>query len=136
MKPGLPNIPVIKSFSAMVDAAQYNRVRLVLARNGAPYQLVLGSRGLAMSLDRRAWLLTDRHLEDLPLMAWTQFDRRRSGLHAPVQCSILLYHAYAQVVRRNVLIEVDRRLQTLLLGQRVSGPPAQLVPFHRTSSDV
>lgn len=130
MKPGLPNVPVLKVLAATVEASHYNHVRLVLARNGVPHELVLGSRGLAMSLDRRAWVLTDRHLEDLPLMAWTNFDtKRRTGLHSPIHCNILLYHAYAQVVRRNVLVDVDRRLQTLLLGQRVAGPRSQLLAF-------
>jgi hypothetical protein len=130
MKPGLPNVPVLKTLAATVEASHYNHVRLVLARHGAPHDMVLGSRGLSISLDRRAWVLTDRHLEDLPLMAWTNFDnRRRLGLHSPIHCNILLYHAYAQVVRRNVLTEVDRRLQLLLLGQRVAGPRSQLLTF-------
>lgn len=130
MKPGLPNVPVIKALATTVEASHYNHVRLVLARVGIPQELVLGSRGLTITLDRRAWVLTDRHLDDMPLMAWTNFDtKRRSGLHSPIHCSILLYHAYAQVVRRNVLVEVDRRLQAMLMGQRVAGCRSQLVAF-------
>ncbi|MGE0081651.1 MAG: hypothetical protein AB7U81_10175 [Thiohalomonadaceae bacterium] len=130
MKPGLPILPVLKVIAATVEASHYNHVRLVLRRMGTPQELVLGSRGLSITLDRHAWVLVDRHLEDLPLMAWTDFDtQRRSGLHSPIQCRILLYHEYAQAVRHNVLGELDRRLQTLLMGQRMAGPRSQLVAF-------
>jgi hypothetical protein len=124
MKSRLPEAPALKVQSGVIGAAAYNRVRLVFSRLGSPQELLLGVRGLHFHLDREVWLCSDRRLNDAPLVAWTHFEHRhRAGVHAPIRCEVLYYHAYARVVAATVLTEVDKRLEARLQEDREAGPP-------------
>jgi len=141
MKSRLPDVPPLKTLAGVVGAAPYNRVRLAFARFGSPQEVVLGTRGLRFRLDREVWLCTDSRLDDAPLVAWSGFeDRQRAGVHVPVRCQVFYYHAYARVIAGNVLTEVERRIEALLVEEReampvVRGPrvlPLRRIPEERT----
>ncbi len=136
MKSGLPDIPGMKSFSSVVPAPYYNRVRLALKRFGQPLQLVLpGMRGFEMCLDDDAWVCTDRNLNFRPMLAWTGFkNNARTGLSEPVECQVIYYHAYANIVVRTALSDLDRKLEQRLrhFSPKVPGRILSLGNFRST----
>ena len=111
MKLKLPRDRVLKRFATWVAAEYYNPVRLAQVREGAPIEMLLGTRGLHVHLDRELWLVTDRNLAETPLLAWTGLSpARRDAVHRPAPCELIYYHPYAAVVIRTVLPDVVARL--------------------------
>lgn len=129
MKLQLPQTPALKEFSTTVPAQYYNAIRLAQLRQGFSIEMLLGGRGLHVYLDREAWLVTDRNLGGVPVLAWIGLSAaNREGLHRGVGCSLVYYHAYAAVIVRTVLPEVVFRLS------RTAPPvaaPAQVLPLFR-----
>jgi len=82
----------MRSLPKSVDAKYYNRVRLALLRLANPLRVSLDALGDAdIILADREWLCVDRSRDDLPLLAWRDFEfRERAGLHKPVQCTLHL----------------------------------------------
>ncbi len=130
MKSKLPNIPVLKSLSARVGASHYNRVQIALNRLGAPLQLMLpGMRGFQVDIDTDVWVCTDRNLNQLPMLAWTEFSpAARDGIAEPVSCRVLFYHPYANVVARTVMDDIAKILNARL-KRAERGRRGQVIPF-------
>lgn len=111
MRSRLPDIPVLREIQGSVPAGQFNCTRLALKRLENPLRLVLpGLRGLDMMLDRDTWICIDRTLNDLPVLAWTDFDTAHRAIHEPASCRILYFHAYANVIVKTALEDVHRIL--------------------------
>ncbi len=107
----------LRSIPKTVDACYYNRVRLALKRLGNPLEVELDGRlrQSDMLLTDREWLCVDRARDDLPLLAWTDFAiKERDALHAPVRCTLHLYHAHAGLLMGRALPVLDRVLQQRL----------------------
>lgn len=129
MKLQLPRSGTLKRFDTHVPSEFYNPVRLAQLREGGPIEILLGGRGLHVHLDREAWLVTDRNLGAIPVLAWSGLSpARRDGIHRAVPCELIYYHAYAAVLIRNVLPDVVARLA------RMAPPaesPATVLPLAR-----
>ncbi len=111
----LNSIPVLNSAPCSVPAARYNQVRLALRRLANPLRFELpGLRSLDMILEDGLWVIVDRDLNDIPIVAWTDFEARDS-LHTPLQCTLRHYHAHATVI-------IDKALKALdgILAQRLA----------------
>ena len=138
MRSRLPNIPVLRSANATIGAEQFNRTRLALMRFENPLRLVLpGLRGLDMMIDRDTWLCIDRTLNDLPVLAWTDFQITGRGLHEPVACRALYFHAYANVIVKTALADVHRILKERLrrANERREGNLLILEDYRRSGLD-
>ncbi len=116
MKSRLSDIPIIKSVPSYVGATHFNRVRLSQLRLDHSLRLELFSlRGLDIVIDDDAWVCIDRTLGDLPVLAWTDFDKRnRKGLHQPVPCKLRFYHNHADLICGTVLDDLGRILERRL----------------------
>lgn len=104
----------LRSLPKTVEARYYNRVRLALKRLGKPLEVELDGelRQTGMILTDHEWLCVDRARDDLPLVAWTDFAiKERDALHAPVRCTLHLYHSHAGLLIGRVLPCLDRILQ-------------------------
>lgn len=111
MKLRLPGNRALKQFDTSVPAEFYNVIRLAQIRERTPIEMLLGGRGLQVYLDRETWLVTDRNLGEIPVLAWAGLrPARRDGIHRAVPCELIYYHAYAAVVIRTVLPDVAARL--------------------------
>lgn len=116
------NLIPMRSLPKTVDAKYYNRVRLALLRLDNPLRLSLDTLGSAdMILADGEWLCVDRSRDDLPLLAWKDFELKgREGLHQPVQCTLHLYHSHAGMLMGRVLPVMDgildRRLDAAKAG--------------------
>lgn len=106
----------MRSLPKSVDAKYYNRVRLALLRLANPLRVSLDELGDAdMILEDGVWLCVDRSRDDLPLLAWKDFERKdRAALHQPIECTLHLYHAHAGMLMGRVLPELDRVLDRKL----------------------
>jgi len=91
-------IPVYRQYLTSVAAQHYNRVLLALKRLSGELRLPLpGLRTLDLILRKDAWVVVDRALGDLPVIAWSDFESAgRSALHLPIGCRVRLFHAHAE----------------------------------------
>lgn len=119
----------IKSIPTYIEATYFNRVRLALLRLESPLRIQLASmRGLDIILDRHEWVCVDRAVNDLPTMAWTDFDTRgRTGIHQPVSCQLRFFHHHADLICGSVLQLVERNLQERLSRIRPIQQPPSIV---------
>lgn len=110
-------VPVFEYRDAVIDALHYNTVQIAIKRLGDELRLTIPKlKTLDLILQRDAWIVVDRALNDVPIAAWTNFDiERRDALHKPVHCQLRLYHANAGVIFKRVLEAME-----LLLGERLN----------------
>lgn len=101
----LEGLTPLRVLPKRIDAACYNRIRVLLLRNHPPVRVAVpGHRGLEIILTDQAWLGVQALGEDLPLLAWSRFEvAGRTALHAPVDCQLSLYHMHAGLVMGSAL---------------------------------
>jgi len=114
------NLSPLRSLPKSVEARYYNRVRLALKRLGNPLKVEL-DRELGrtdMLLTEGEWLCVDRTRDDLPLLAWGDFQTKgRVTLHTSVRCTLHIYHFHAGLLIGLTLPILDRILQERLAYQ-------------------
>lgn len=126
-------VPVYEFREGSLDANYYNHVQVALNRLGESLRLELpGLKTLSLILQRDAWIVVDRAFNEIPVVAWTDFDSEgRSTLHQPVRCYIRLYHVNAGMIMKRVLEAME-----LLLGEQLDGEfleeKASVIPFRQT----
>lgn len=110
-------IPVYEQREDEVEASLYNLWRRAKLHLVLPLRLAVpGYRGVTMVLEEESWICVDERNNDLPLLAWVEFeDKGRDTLHTPVKCKLNYYHYAASKLRLPVLEwvaeELKRRLQ-------------------------
>ena len=116
MKSYLDDIPVYESTQTSVSAEHFNLVQIAMKRLGSPIRLELPKmRTLDFMLDEETWIIVDRSLNDIPVMAWLDFETKDRGLHEPLKCTLNLYHAHANLIYPRVI-----EAMTLLLGEQLA----------------
>jgi hypothetical protein len=116
MKSYLDDIPVYSSSESSVSAEHYNLAQIALKRLGSPIRLELPKlRTLDFLLDEETWIIVDRSLNDIPVMAWLDFETKDRSLHAPLACTLNTYHAHANIIQPRVI-----EAMTLLLGEKLA----------------
>ncbi len=116
MKSYLTDIPVYETLKTAVNAEHFNLVQIALKRLGSPIRLELPKlRTLDFMLDQETWIIVDRSLNDIPVMAWLDFETKDRGLHEPLNCTLNLYHAHANIIHPRVI-----EAMTLLLGEQIA----------------
>jgi hypothetical protein len=110
-------VPVYEYRDGVIAAVHYNTVQTAFKRLGREIRLSIPQlKTLDLILQRDAWIVVDRALNDLPIAAWTNFDSaRREALHAPVHCQLRLFHAHGGVITKRVLEAME-----LLLSERLN----------------
>jgi hypothetical protein len=99
-----------------VDARYYNHVQTALKKLGPEIRIRLtGLKHLDLIIQKDAWIVVDRVLNDVPVVAWTNFQvQHRESLHEPIVCEIRIWHALAGMILTRTLQAMD-----LLLGQEL-----------------
>lgn len=109
-------MPVFEIQRLAVRAVDYNLVQIALKRLGAPLHMELPRlRSLELILEKDSWIVIDRALNDMPVLAWLDFDLdQRNSLHEPIPCQRRTYHTHA-------LLIVDKVIEAmhLILGERL-----------------
>ena len=92
-----------------MKAEDFNAVRLGILRLGSPLSYNLdGVKGLRCLLDDHAWVFMDRFVENMPLLAWMNFETRNT-LDKTISCELRLYHFHAGMI-------VDKALDSLKIA--------------------
>jgi hypothetical protein len=108
----LDEVPVLEYRDAQIGAHRYNRVQIALKRLGEPLRWQIPKlKHLDLIIEREAWIVVDRVLNDVPVVAWTDFQaEHRENLHEPVKCRVRYYHAHAGMILERTL----KSMETLL----------------------
>ena len=113
MNPRLQNVPVYETRQSTVPAEHFNLARMALKRLKNPLRITLPKlRSLDLILEDDAWIVVDRELNDVPVLAWLEFVTKNRALHEPVPCRQNLYHMHGKII-------VDKTLDAmaLILGE-------------------
>ena len=106
----------LRIFPKVIDAETFNMARLALLRLANPLQVSLTEHHcLDVILSKQQWLCVDVCHDDMPIMAWREFDtRHRDVLHQPVNCMLHLYHTHASLIMGSALECLTQELSDLL----------------------
>lgn len=119
MSTKLQNLPVYQNFTDTVDIDIYRQVTLLLSRHGHSLSIDLpGLRDLRLVLEKDAWICIDTLLDDLPVMAWTGFDKKSVFASDSVECELIYYHSQAAVIVDSIIHSL-RREMSLMASQEV-----------------
>jgi hypothetical protein len=120
--------PVYELRSAEISAIHFNHVQHALKRLGDEIRLSIPRlRSLDLILQRRAWVIVDNALNDVPIAAWTEFETaHRVNLHEPIKCVQKLYHQHAQLVLNHTIEAME-----LILGEQMDETTDSIVPFKK-----
>jgi hypothetical protein len=112
----LGEIPVFETRDSELDAIHFNHVQVALKRLGEEIRLQIPRlKHLDLILQKDAWILVDRVLNDVPVAAWTEFEvSHRDNLHQPVNCKLRLYHNLAHMVLEHTIEAME-----LILGEQL-----------------
>ncbi len=120
----IDDMPVYARRADEIEAALYNLWRRARARFGAPLRLAMPAfKGVALVLEERAWVCINLYQNELPILAWVDFeDEGRAALHTPVACHLNYYHYAASKLRGPALELMQHaladRLAATLPGMR------------------
>lgn len=131
-------VPELGSRAGKVDALYYNHVQTALKRLSdhhlADNQIRLKIprlKHLDLILQKDAWIIVDRVLNDYPIAAWTNFKtEHRHSLHEPILCEIRLFHYAASMILKRTLEAMEILLGDALkeqLAEKKSG----VLPFRK-----
>lgn len=127
----LDEIPVYATRNGELPAIYYNHVQVALKRLGDSIRMDIPKlKHLDLILQKDAWIIVDRVLNDIPIAAWTDFQaRHRDNLHEPVKCRVRLYHAHAPMILKRTLEAMD-----LILGEELASQlpdEHDILPFRK-----
>jgi len=116
LNPLLEGIPIYERRQTNIDAAHYNLVRRFFIKGHSELRYPLpGLRTLDLILEEKAWIVVDRDLNDVPVLAWVNFKtEHRSAIHEPIACDLWMYHIHATVILEKVLALLDERMEQVL----------------------
>ncbi|MCF6324620.1 MAG: hypothetical protein L3J89_09905 [Gammaproteobacteria bacterium] len=132
----LKDIPVYSSAQVNIEAEIFNTIRIATQRLALPIRLTLPRfQYIDVIIDHDAWACVDRSLNDLPIIAWTEFEiTHRSALHLPVSCKISNYHFQSSQVVDGALSFTKMALEGQLSAQASSSmrqtSPSNISPLY------
>ncbi len=113
----LDEVPVYHQRAGELSATHFNHVQVAFKRLGESIRFRIPRlKHLDLILQRDAWIVVDRVHNDVPVVAWTDFQTdHRSDLHSPIACTIRFYHAHASFIMRRTIEAME-----LILGERLA----------------
>lgn len=115
-----------------VDGNYFNRAQTALKRIGEQIRFKIPELNhLDLILQKDAWIVVDRVLNDMPIVAWTDFQTEgRDNLHEPVACEIRLYHFAARMILNRTLDAMEVILGESL-AERDKDEVVTVLPFKK-----
>lgn len=104
----LDEVPVFDRRHVKLSATHFNHVKIALKRLGNEIRLAIPKlKHLDLILQKEAWIIVDRVLNDVPIAAWTEFQiEHRDNIHEDINCLLKLYHMNAELI-------LDRTLEAM-----------------------
>ncbi len=108
---------VLDRHTDQMDAGYFNRAQTALKRAREQIRFKIPTLNhLDLIVQKDAWIVVDRVLNDMPVVAWTDFKTDgRDNLHEPIPCERRLYHFAARMIVNTTLQAMDT-----ILGQPVA----------------
>lgn len=134
MRSRLDDLPVFEATKFSVPAEEYNLVQIALHRLENPIRFELPSlRTLDLILETDAWIVVDRSLNDIPVIAWIDFiHSHRQNLHEPVACERRTYHSHAMLIVDKVN-EAMHQILRRRLGEISPAGTEKILPMKKPS---
>lgn len=125
-------VPQLDTWPSQVDAHYFNPVQRALKHLGQEIRLELpGLKHLDLILQKDAWIIVDRVLNDYPIAAWCDFQAdHRDNLHQAIRCTLRSYHFGARMVLNRTLEAMEKFL-IAELTQLAPTDDAQVIPFKK-----
>lgn len=125
-------VPQLASRAGKVNAIHYNHVQTALKRLGNQIRLKIPKlKHLDLILQKDAWIVVDTVLNDIPVVAWTQFKiEGRKSLHEPIQCEIRFFHFAASMILNRTLEAMELMLGEAL-EQDLPDEKSDVLPFKK-----
>jgi hypothetical protein len=122
-------VPIYELRDGSVNANYFNHVQVALKKLHGSIRLpVPRLKHLDLILQKDAWIIVDRALNDIPVSAWTDFaTAHRENLHEPVSCKIRLYHANAELILERTLEAMEMLLSEELDDALLDN--SEIIPF-------
>ena len=113
------DMPIYEQRDDEIPAKLYNLWRRAKLHFHLPLRIPLeGYRGLVMVLEDDLWVIVNEQENDLPVIAWVEFeDQARDALHVPVKCKLNYYHFAASKVRAHSLEIMEAALEEKLINE-------------------
>jgi len=107
----------LRSELTEVQAIYYNHVQTALKRLNNQIRFKIPTlKHLDLILQIDAWIVVDTVLNDMPIIAWSDFKvEHRETLHQPVKCEIRFYHFAADKIMDKTLEAME-----LVLGEKMA----------------
>ena len=120
-----------------VDANYFNQAQTALKRIGQQIRFKIPTLNhLDLIVQDDAWIIVDRVLNDVPVVAWTDFQTEgRDNLHEPIACEIRLYHFAARMVLKTTLDAMEDILGQSLAEQN-SDKTEKVLPFKKDDNQA
>lgn len=114
-----------------VDARYYNHVQTALKKLGPEIRIRLtGLKHLDLIIQKDAWIVVDRVLNDVPVVAWLNFQvQHRESLHEPIVCEVRIWHALASMIMTRTLKAMDLLLEQELEDLEQDEKGHRILPF-------
>ena len=118
MRSRLDHIPCFESRMSEIRAQDFNLVHIAHKRlSTTPIRIELPRlRTLDFLFEKDLWVIVDRSLNDIPIIAWLDFEEtERDNLHQPITCEQRIYHTHASLI-------VDKAFEAmhLILGEKLN----------------
>jgi len=115
------DIPYYAQRNDEIDAKLYNLWRRAKMHFTIPMRIPLVDySSCVMLLEKHEWVCVDERQNDLPILAWIEFeDQGRDALHLPVKCKLNYYHYAASKVRAHSLELMQDELEKRLRENKV-----------------
>lgn len=123
---------ILGSWPSNVDAHYFNAALTAQKRLEVPIRFKIPTLNhLDLIVQENAWVVVDRVLNDMPIVAWTDFQTDgRDNLHEAIACEIRIYHFAARMILKTTLDAME-----VILGQYVAerdnGKVITLLPFKK-----
>jgi len=117
MKSRIDQIPVYESRQVTLRSQDFNLVKIALKRISNPLRFEIPKlRTLDFILEDDLWVIVDRSLNDIPVMAWNNFnDQARTSLHEDIHCQKRIYHTHAHMIHDKAIEALQ-----LVLGEKLN----------------
>ena len=125
-------MPVYEYRDGETSTNHYNHVQVALHRQDDTIRMEIPKlKTLDLILQKDAWIIVGRVLNDIPVAAWTDFQTvHRENLHGPIKCKIRLYHAHVPMIFERTLEAMD-----LILGEELAkqmpDEESDIIPFKK-----
>ncbi len=115
------DLPIYAQRDDQLESTLYNLWRRAKMHFNMPLRIEFPDRaGLILILEEHEWVCADASQNDLPVIAWVDFqDQGRDELHLPIGCKLNYYHYAASKLRLPALQLMQETLERWLKNDAI-----------------